>query len=139
MDGLALKAHVSIAQRKVTLIMTNIKSYTARLGAFITAAILLGTVSTAQAVPVVSNGDLTNGVLQSGAMAVDSLLFPAIWDFWTFNANAGDNITVTGRRIPTGSNNDPVIGVWFGIEADTDEPEVISGTKDEDEEEATDD
>jgi hypothetical protein len=75
--------------------------------------------NTAKAVPIVFLGDLTDGVLQTGANSPSSFGTPANWDFYTFSANSGDNIGVVGRRLPFGSNNDPTTTICFGTETDT--------------------
>ncbi|CCQ73005.1 conserved protein of unknown function [Magnetospira sp. QH-2] len=71
----------------------------------------------ADAVPIVFQGDLTDGTLHYGASANNGLSSPSGWDFWTFTASAGDVVTVTNRR--NEYYLDPIMGVWFGLESDT--------------------
>lgn len=81
-------------------------------GILFTAAIaaLAGTASA----QVVVSGDLTNGASQNGVITVNgnTNTNSSAWSYWTFAANAGDNINVNVDRI-TGEL-DPIAAVHFG-------------------------
>lgn len=96
-----------------------VKTSLSRAGAVIVGALMLFATSAVNAVPIVFQGDLTNGAVQNGAMPNGTLSSPHLWHFWTFSAATGDNITITALRDPTGSANDPVMSLWFGTETDT--------------------
>lgn len=74
----------------------------------------------AQAVPITYQGSL-----QSYGSAVDNANADSGpfgdasgWRFWTFEAGFGQSISITVDRLVGAL--DPVIGVWFGTETDTD-------------------
>ena len=71
------------------------------------------------AVPIVYNGDLTNGATQFGTTPDDNApsANPATWSFWFFSASASDAIVIEAIRIS--SALDTVGGVWEGLATDT--------------------
>lgn len=71
----------------------------------------------AQGGPIVYDGDLTGDLGAIGTIDGGSLGDPASWDFWTFEANVGDEITIMVLGIADGLS--PIVGLWFGLETDT--------------------
>jgi len=71
----------------------------------------------AEAGPIVYEGDLTGDLGAIGVVNGGSLADPGSWDFWTFEANAGDEVTVTVLRLA--DDVAPILGLWFGLETDT--------------------
>lgn len=72
----------------------------------------------ASAAPIPYAGHLANGVTAIGSVAADTGPWggAAGWQFWTFDANLFDQVSITVERLDGAL--DPVIGVWFGQEAD---------------------
>lgn len=71
--------------------------------------------TTAASAQYASMGNLTNGATQSGSFPagfVGGQTTPSSWHLWTFQANAGDNITVSVSR--TAPALDPVSSTYFG-------------------------
>lgn len=89
----------------------------AALAALATAGALSAT--GASAAPLSYAGHLLNGVPVTGTVAADTGPWSgaAGWQFWTFDAQLFDTVTLTVERLDGAL--DPVIGVWFGQEADT--------------------
>ncbi|HKY01619.1 MAG TPA: hypothetical protein VJM53_03625, partial [Burkholderiales bacterium] len=77
-------------------------------------------VSNAYAVPVSYQGSLTGGGVGFGNATADSGPFgdASGWQFWSFDAVFGQKIDIKVSRLI--GVLDPVLGVWFGAEADTD-------------------
>lgn len=86
------------------------------------------TTFTASADPIAYEGDLTDGTTQTGTFSADGINDPLFWDFWTITANVGDSITIIARRLIGVA--DPVLGVWSGTEADTDDYTSLSSDSD---------
>lgn len=106
--------------------MTSRKSLQVRLAGILAGLLLAGAATTANAVPIMFEGDLTDGAVHNGAVVQTSGIgAPDVWDFWTFSANAGDNITVTALRLEAGL--DTGFSIWFGTEDDTTDYTSISG------------
>ncbi len=82
---------------------------------FLVATLFAGT---AQAIPISYEGDLSNGLLNFATTANENLNSSELWDFWTFQANAGDSISLSVLRQEV--NHDPIMAIWFGTESDTD-------------------
>jgi len=89
------------------------------------AALMVCPYSAQSAVPVYA-GHLGIGGTAVGSAMPDSGPFgtPELWEFWTLSVPFASEpvpfstpITVTVRRL--NPNLDPVVGVWFGQEADT--------------------
>jgi hypothetical protein len=82
-------------------------------------ALTLGALHRAQAAAVTFEGNLSFGSTRTGIVpGGDNTGNPSAWRFWSFSGQAGDRATVTLRR--TVDALDPVFGVWFGTETDTD-------------------
>jgi hypothetical protein len=92
----------------------NLKRYAATAAGV--AALCLGN---AYAAPVSYQGSL-NGGIGFGNASADSAPFgdASSWQFWSFDAVFGQKIDITVSRLI--GVLDPVLGVWFGTEADTD-------------------
>lgn len=73
----------------------------------------------ASAAPITYAGHLASGVTSIGAVDADTGPWggAAGWQFWTFDAKLFDQVTITVERLDGAL--DPVIGVWFGQEADS--------------------
>ena len=73
----------------------------------------------AHAIPVGYTGVLASGGSATDTAQPDSGPFgtPELWDFWTVSAPLGARVTISVRRLA--ADLDPVLGVWFGQEADT--------------------
>jgi hypothetical protein len=74
----------------------------------------------AQAVPVAYQGTLQNFQSATANAGPDSGPFgdASGWSFWAFNAVFGDTVQIFVDRLV--GDLDPVMGVWFGTEPDTD-------------------
>lgn len=74
----------------------------------------------AQAVPVSYVGSLAPSGSVTDFATPDSGPFADAsgWRFWTFNATFGQSVSIVVQRLVAAL--DPVIGVWFGQETDTD-------------------
>jgi len=84
------------------------------------AGVILSVSCLANAGIITYSGDLTDGSLQTsgGLEYLDYQLFDT-WDvdhLWTFDVNAGDNVTITARRL---TDFDTVMLIWEGTETDT--------------------
>ncbi|MFK7913045.1 MAG: PEP-CTERM sorting domain-containing protein [Pseudomonadales bacterium] len=75
--------------------------------------------SSAMATPILYTADLTDGVEQAGSVVNDSISSLSNYQYWQFAANVGDQIVVTALRNEFG--HDPVMRIWEGIFADTNE------------------
>ena len=73
----------------------------------------------ASAAPITYAGHLAGGVTSIGSVDADTGPWDgaAGWQFWTFDAKLFDQVSITVERLDGAL--DPVIGVWFGQEADT--------------------
>jgi hypothetical protein len=73
----------------------------------------------AQAAPPLIAGSLGAGGTVAGSAAPSSGPYgpAANWQFWTFEAVANLNVTVTVLR--QAAALDPVFGVWYGVDTDT--------------------
>lgn len=74
---------------------------------------------TAAAGPILYAGDLTDGSVQAGLVLDDSVRDVNAYQFWHFDALAGDQIEVIARRQEL--QHDPVMRIWFGLFGDTSE------------------
>jgi hypothetical protein len=86
-------------------------------------ALTLGPIGSATAVSIIPEGSIgldetVTGVLpRSDNISGSSIRVPEDWDFWTFDGAAGSRERFTVRRLV--GELDPVLGIWFGTEADT--------------------
>jgi hypothetical protein len=78
-------------------------------------AFLLIFSSTSFAVPIVYEGELFNGVTQTGSIEDP---FDTGSDWWSFNANGGDTITLQVNRLDW--ELDPALRLYSGLQTDTD-------------------
>lgn len=80
---------------------------------------LLASGAAAHAAPISYAGHLGLGGSAIGSVDADTGPWTdgSGWQFWTFNANLFDQVTITVERLS--ADLDPVFGVWFGQEADT--------------------
>ena len=82
----------------------------------LTAAGLLA-FGTAHAAPVAYQGEFGFGGNGTGSLDVASPYDTSAWQFWTFEALVGQNVSVTITGLDAGL--DIVAAVWFGQEGDT--------------------
>jgi hypothetical protein len=81
------------------------------------ATCFFGLAGVAQAGPILYAGDLTHGSAQAGLVLDDSVGNVDSYQFWRFDALAGDQIEVIARRQEL--QHDPVMRIWFGLFGDT--------------------
>lgn len=96
------------------------KTRTGVLNTLLSGVVLAGVALTsgAQAAPITYEGMLTRNVVEFGQVEPEPI--PGVGtfgDWWFFNARAGDQITVTGRRLERAL--DPAFDLYFGF-GDTD-------------------
>jgi hypothetical protein len=83
--------------------------------------------STSFAVPIVYEGELFDGVTETGSVQ-DPFAIGSDW--WFFDANAGDSITLQVNRLD--ENLDPALYLYSGLQSDTDTlPGYLASADDE--------
>jgi len=92
------------------------------------AASLLLAVGSAQAAPIVYEGELTSGVTFFGDAPYRSYNDSAEYDYWSVFGTAGDVVSVTLNR--TTNQMDPGVSLYSGLGVDTDGLTWTSGSAD---------
>ena len=98
------------------------------LAACVCAALMLGSIPHASAIPVVSNGTLASGDIEEGAIWTEGYYFggvapPEYWSFWNFCGTTGDTITIIANRLT--DELDLAFTLFLGTETDTDDYEAL--------------
>ena len=84
---------------------------------YLALSICVAAISTAQAAPIVYEGNLISGVTSFGDVPLNSFRDAGSWDYWLFAGNVGDVITITVDR--TSNQMDPGVNFYAGVGADS--------------------
>jgi hypothetical protein len=88
------------------------------------AILLLASATQGKAALIVYEGDLTGYGTQTGQVIGDSLLDPALFDYWTFDGTAGVTINLRADRLEF--EPDLIMSLFFGHAVDTTEFDDLS-------------
>ena len=83
-------------------------------------------VGSANAVPIVYEGELFDGITETGQVSDP---FATGSDWWFFDADVGDVITLTVNRLD--ANLDPAMYLYSGLQSDTDTLSAIIASADD--------